>query len=88
MAALWTGKPADLLLYAVRVFENHPPTSSLPKQAVTDVSEQGLEWKTSVLGWFSRKCRFSCLKLGLCIWAQVNLNWDIVDLEDSFSQFY
>jgi hypothetical protein len=38
-----TGKPADLLLYAVQVFENHPPTSSLPKQAVTDVSEQGLE---------------------------------------------
>jgi hypothetical protein len=26
MAALCTGKPADLLLYPVQVFENYPPT--------------------------------------------------------------
>ncbi len=43
MAALWAQKPADLFLYAVQVFENHPLILSLPKQAITDVSEQGLE---------------------------------------------
>jgi hypothetical protein len=33
---------ALLLLYAAPVFKNNPQLLSLPKQAVTDVSEQGL----------------------------------------------
>jgi len=43
MAALRALKQADLFLYAVPVFENHPPILSLPKLANTCVSEHGLE---------------------------------------------
>ncbi len=52
MAALWAWKPADLLLYAVPVFENHHQVWSRPKQAETGVSGYGLDWKRAVWACF------------------------------------
>ncbi len=58
MAALWIGKPADLFLYAVPVFENYPPIWSHPKQADTSISGYGLDWKWAFSACFHENDNF------------------------------
>ena len=58
MAALWAWKPADLLLYAVPVFENHRQVWSHPKQAEAGVSGYGLNWKRAFCACFRENERF------------------------------
>ena len=58
MAALRALKQADLFLYAVPVFENHPPILSLPKLADTCVSEHRLERKQAFWACFRENERF------------------------------
>ncbi len=58
MAALRAWKQADLSLYAVPVFENHPLILSLPKQADTTVSGYGLDWKWAFWACFRKNDRF------------------------------
>jgi hypothetical protein len=70
MAALWAWKQANLSLYAVPVFENHPRIVSLPKLADTCVSEHGLEWKRAFCARFHENERFKAqnwvYKFGHC----------------------
>jgi hypothetical protein len=58
MAALWAWKPADLLLYAVPVFENHRQVWSHPKQAEAGVSGYGLNWKRAYWAYFRENDHF------------------------------
>ena len=58
MAALWAWKQADLILYAVPVFENYPPIWSHPKQAETGVPGYGLNWKRAFCACFRENERF------------------------------
>ena len=58
MAARWAGKHADLFLYAVPVFENYPPIWSRPKQADTNVSAYGLDWKGAFWAAFRQNDHF------------------------------
>jgi hypothetical protein len=51
-------KPADLLLYAVPVFENYPQFGSHPKQAKTGVSGYGLDWKWAFWACFHENDHF------------------------------
>ena len=51
-------KPADLVLYAVPVFENHHQVLSHPKQAETGVSGYGLDWKRAVWACFRENDHF------------------------------
>ncbi len=58
MAALRAWKPADLFLYAVPVLENYPQVWSRPKQADTNVSGYGLDWKRAFWACFRENERF------------------------------
>ncbi len=58
MVVLWAGKPADLFLYAVPVFENYPSIWSLPKHADTCVSGHELVWKWAFRAGFHKNAGF------------------------------
>ncbi len=58
MAALLAWKHADLILYAVPVFENHPQIWSHPKQAEKGVSGYGLDWIRAFWAYFHENDHF------------------------------
>jgi len=85
MAALWAWKPADLLLYAVPVFENHRQVWSHPKQAEAGVSGYGLNWKRAYWAYFRENDHFRTqnwlYKFGH--WIQIRVKKSGLGLYDS-----